>query len=117
MKPYDGEILSMYGDLIWVNHGDGARAQSYFDRALEASPDDWYNFSHPFELANNHQIFFFFMDLGIVNAAMSMHLLKKKRKGKISRRKNIKSMVLKHTYPSDMPPFSQGRPHLAAASY
>lgn len=37
----DGEMLSMYGDLIWKNHGDGARAQSYFDQAVQSSPDDW----------------------------------------------------------------------------
>ncbi|KAF8110918.1 hypothetical protein N665_0078s0105 [Sinapis alba] len=36
----DGEMLSMYGDLIWKNHGDGARAQSYFDQAVQSSPDD-----------------------------------------------------------------------------
>ena len=38
----DGEMLSMYGDLIWKNHGDGARAQSYFDQAVQAAPDDSY---------------------------------------------------------------------------
>ncbi|CAH8378057.1 unnamed protein product [Eruca vesicaria subsp. sativa] len=36
----DGEMLSMYGDLIWKNHGDGVRAQSYFDQAVQSSPDD-----------------------------------------------------------------------------
>ncbi|CAH2077244.1 unnamed protein product [Thlaspi arvense] len=36
----DGEMLSMYGDLIWKNHGDGVRAQSYFDQAVESSPHD-----------------------------------------------------------------------------
>lgn len=38
----DGEMLSMYGDLIWKNHGDGVRAQSYFDQAVQSSPDDWW---------------------------------------------------------------------------
>lgn len=37
----DGNVLSMYGDLIWNNHKDGARAQSYFDQAVQSSPDDW----------------------------------------------------------------------------
>lgn len=37
----DGEMLSMYGGLIWKNHGDGVRAQSYFDQAVQSSPDDW----------------------------------------------------------------------------
>ena len=55
VKPDDGEILSMYGDLIWSNHGDGARAQSYFDRAVQASPDDWYNFFIPFNLPKTTQ--------------------------------------------------------------
>ncbi|KAJ4913707.1 Tetratricopeptide repeat (TPR)-like superfamily protein [Raphanus sativus] len=36
----DGEMLSMYGGLIWKNHGDGVRAQSYFDQAVQSSPDD-----------------------------------------------------------------------------
>ncbi|EFH43506.1 hypothetical protein ARALYDRAFT_491493 [Arabidopsis lyrata subsp. lyrata] len=36
----DGELLSMYGDLIWKNHGDGVRAHSYFDQAVQFSPDD-----------------------------------------------------------------------------
>ncbi|OMO90832.1 Tetratricopeptide-like helical [Corchorus olitorius] len=41
VKPDDGEVLSMYGDLIWNNHRDGDRAKYYFDRALQASPEDW----------------------------------------------------------------------------
>ncbi|PPD96588.1 hypothetical protein GOBAR_DD06401 [Gossypium barbadense] len=42
VKPDDGEILSLYGDLIWINHGDEALAQSYFDRAVKASPNNCY---------------------------------------------------------------------------
>ncbi|VVB13332.1 unnamed protein product [Arabis nemorensis] len=37
----DGEMLSMYGDLIWKNHRDSVRAQSYFDQAVQSSPHDW----------------------------------------------------------------------------
>ncbi|VVB02165.1 unnamed protein product [Arabis nemorensis] len=36
----DGEMLSIDGDLIWKNHGDGVRAQSYFDQAVQSSPHD-----------------------------------------------------------------------------
>ncbi|CAN8273238.1 unnamed protein product, partial [Cochlearia groenlandica] len=36
----DGEILSMYGEMLWKNHGDGVRAQSYFDQAVQSSPND-----------------------------------------------------------------------------
>ncbi|EOY29481.1 Uncharacterized protein TCM_036999 [Theobroma cacao] len=42
VKPDDGEVLSMYGDLIWINHGDGARALYYSHRAAQASPDDYH---------------------------------------------------------------------------
>ena len=40
-SPGDGEVLSLYGKLIWERHGDESRAKSYFDRAVTASPDDW----------------------------------------------------------------------------
>ncbi|KAJ0914092.1 putative tetratricopeptide-like helical domain superfamily [Helianthus annuus] len=39
-SPGDGELLSLYGKLIWEVHGDGERAQHYFDQAVSASPDD-----------------------------------------------------------------------------
>ena len=40
-SPGDGEVLSLYGKLIWERHRDESRANSYFDRAVTASPDDW----------------------------------------------------------------------------
>ena len=40
-SPGDGEVLSLYGKLIWERHRDESRAKSYFDRAVTASPDDW----------------------------------------------------------------------------
>lgn len=43
-NPGDGELLSMYGKLIWETHRDQDRAKSYFDQAVTASPDDWYSF-------------------------------------------------------------------------
>lgn len=41
-SPGDGELLSLYGKLIWDTEKDGERAKSYFDQAVSASPDDWY---------------------------------------------------------------------------
>ncbi|KAB5553341.1 hypothetical protein DKX38_010652 [Salix brachista] len=38
----DGNVLSMYGDLIWNNHKDSDRAQACFDRAIKSSPGDCY---------------------------------------------------------------------------
>lgn len=40
-NPGDGEVLSLYGKLIWETHRDEERARSYFDQAVLASPDDW----------------------------------------------------------------------------
>lgn len=41
-SPGDGDLLSLYAKLIWETHRDEERAQSYFDQAVSASPDDWY---------------------------------------------------------------------------
>lgn len=40
-NPNDGNVLSMYADLIWGSHKDAPRAQNYFDLAVQATPDDW----------------------------------------------------------------------------
>lgn len=36
-----GNVLSLYGELIWIRHKDAPRAYIYFDQALQSSPDDW----------------------------------------------------------------------------
>lgn len=41
-SPGDGEVLSLYGKLIWESYRDEKRARSYFNQALQASPNDWY---------------------------------------------------------------------------
>ncbi|KAK9275693.1 hypothetical protein L1049_022960 [Liquidambar formosana] len=39
-SPGDGEVLSLYGKLIWDTNRDENRAKSYFDQAVYASPND-----------------------------------------------------------------------------
>jgi len=41
-NPGDGELLSLYGTLIWETQRDEDRAKSYFDQAIHAAPNDWY---------------------------------------------------------------------------
>lgn len=41
-SPGDGEVLSLYGKFIWETQRDGDRAKSYFNQAVQASPDDRY---------------------------------------------------------------------------
>lgn len=40
-NPNDGNVLSLYADLIWECHKDSSRAENYFDQAVKAAPDDW----------------------------------------------------------------------------
>lgn len=42
-NPMDGDLLSLYGKLVWETHKDQKRAEAYFERAVDASPDDWYS--------------------------------------------------------------------------
>ncbi|XP_019235024.1 PREDICTED: uncharacterized protein LOC109215413 [Nicotiana attenuata] len=40
VSPGDGEMLSMYGKLVWESEQNESRAKSYFDQAIQASPVD-----------------------------------------------------------------------------
>ena len=53
VNPVDGELLSMYGKLIWETQRDERRAKSCFDQALHAAPHDWYS-SFPFHFVTQH---------------------------------------------------------------
>lgn len=41
-NPNDGNVISMYADLIWRNHKDASRAEHYHLQAAKASPDNRY---------------------------------------------------------------------------
>jgi len=38
--PNEGEILMQYAKLVWENHHDKDRAMVYFERAVQAAPQD-----------------------------------------------------------------------------
>lgn len=40
-NPGDGNVLSMYADLLWETQKDSPRAESYFNQAVKAAPEDW----------------------------------------------------------------------------
>lgn len=40
----DGEIMAQYATLVWELHHDSKKALSYFERAVQANPEDRYVF-------------------------------------------------------------------------
>lgn len=38
----NGSVISMYAELIWSNHMDASRAESYHLQATKTSPDNRY---------------------------------------------------------------------------
>ncbi|KAK4848556.1 hypothetical protein QYF36_014490 [Acer negundo] len=72
-NPGDGEVLSLYGNLIWMTEGDEERAKSYLDQAVNASPNDSSGKDVEFEGATKN--------LGKVLAEKRMHLVYGGEKG------------------------------------
>lgn len=54
MDPGDGEILSLYAQLTMELHGDEERALSYFQRAVQASPENRLAFSNPLKFLSSN---------------------------------------------------------------
>lgn len=40
-NPADGNVLSLYAELIWIKYEDSERAEILFNQAVEAAPNDW----------------------------------------------------------------------------
>lgn len=40
--PQDGEIILQYANLVWELYRDHDKASCYFERAVEAAPEDRY---------------------------------------------------------------------------
>ena len=39
--PGDADLLSLYARVIWEARQEKDRAEAYFERAVQAAPDDW----------------------------------------------------------------------------
>lgn len=37
----NGEVMALYGKLIWEKEKEKERAEVYMERAVQASPNDW----------------------------------------------------------------------------
>ena len=61
MDPRDGEILSQYAKLTWELHRDEERSLSYFQRAVQASPDNRFVSGHTFQFSFYNLGFFMFI--------------------------------------------------------
>lgn len=40
-NPSDGNVISLYADLIWTAHKDATLANNYFEKAIKIAPNDW----------------------------------------------------------------------------
>jgi Tfp pilus assembly protein PilF len=38
----NGDVMALYGKLIWETEKEKDRAEAYLERAVQASPNDWY---------------------------------------------------------------------------
>lgn len=38
----NGDVMALYGSLIWEKEREKERAEAYMERAVQSSPNDWY---------------------------------------------------------------------------
>lgn len=68
--PGDGEITAEYAKLVWEVHRDSHKASVYFERAVQASPENRYKFLLTMTYIHLRKIFFVLVLKGLHHCYM-----------------------------------------------